>query len=255
MTVQQIFSLFFTDDSDYYVSMESFKRSMVKLAMKFGGQIDFNELTKIAQHFDINNDGRVSKVEFKLYCLNIPSIAWKAAKKRMESVGGVNELRKLSEKMRPAARSRTEEATSRLKIKRRRSLMIEAPSESDYIPCGPEVFRSTKLYWKTNTSVDVRLFYCEPLDIMTMQMFENSEGKKEDVHVDIPNIYVFRSACEVDRVVKSAEFEESLEGAFLREGVRNKEEASVVRETAVWEVVGRYLLARLEVIIPSCYKI
>mmetsp|Transcript_24957 Transcript_24957/g.57656 ORF Transcript_24957/g.57656 Transcript_24957/m.57656 type:complete len:100 (+) Transcript_24957:4298-4597(+) len=78
MTVQQIFSLFFTDDSDYYVSMESFKRSMVKLAMKFGGQIDFNELTKIAQHFDINNDGRVSKVEFKLYCLNIPSIAWKA---------------------------------------------------------------------------------------------------------------------------------------------------------------------------------
>mmetsp|Transcript_24961 Transcript_24961/g.57671 ORF Transcript_24961/g.57671 Transcript_24961/m.57671 type:complete len:200 (+) Transcript_24961:4257-4856(+) len=199
MTVQQIFSLFFTDDSDYYVSMESFKRSMVKLAMKFGGQIDFNELTKIAQHFDINNDGRVSKVEFKLYCLNIPSIAWKA--------------------------------------------------------CGPEVFRSTKLYWKTNTSVDVRLFYCEPLDIMTMQMFENSEGKKEDVHVDIPNIYVFRSACEVDRVVKSAEFEESLEGAFLREGVRNKEEASVVRETAVWEVVGRYLLARLEVIIPSCYKI
>jgi len=44
-----------------------------------------------------------------------------------------------------------------------------------------------------------------------------------------------------------AELEESLEGAFMRAGVRDKEEVAIVMDTAVWQVIGRNLLARLEV--------
>jgi len=243
MSVEDIFSFFFSDRVKHYVSIENFRSGIVRIAIKLGRSIDIKKINEIAKNFDINGDGEVSIVEFKLYCFNIPSIAWKAAKRRMENIGSINELRKISKKMRAVARVKAEEAKGRMR--RKSPLMLER--DDGRIPCGSEVFRSTKIFWKTNTSVDVRMFYCEPLDIVTMQMFDQSDKGTPE----IPNIYVFKSTCDVGRVIKSAEFEESLEGAFMRAGVRDKEEAAVVTDTAVWQVIGRYLLARLEVTFPK----
>ena len=52
-------------------------------------------------------------------------------------------------------------------------------------------------------------------------------------------------------MIKSTELEESLKGSFMRAGVRDKEEVAVVMDLAVWQVIGRYLLARLEVTFPK----
>mmetsp|Transcript_30930 Transcript_30930/g.61233 ORF Transcript_30930/g.61233 Transcript_30930/m.61233 type:complete len:105 (+) Transcript_30930:94-408(+) len=98
MSVEGMFSFFFSNRVKHYVSIENFRSSIVRIAIKLRRSIDIKKINEIAKNFDINGDEEVFIGEFKLYCFNIPSIVWKATKRRMENIGSINEIRKISKK-------------------------------------------------------------------------------------------------------------------------------------------------------------
>ena len=49
------------------------------------------------------------------------------------------------------------------------------------------MFRDTKLFWRTNTTVEVRLYYQKELDAISIQIFNQTEDR------EMPILYVRKS--------------------------------------------------------------
>eukprot|EP00804_Cyclotella_cryptica_P022866 CCRYP_005063-RA/>CCRYP_005063-RA protein AED:0.33 eAED:0.32 QI:0/-1/0/1/-1/1/1/0/409 len=124
------------------------------------------DLDAIAEKFDIDNDGFISMYEFQRYCYHeVPSVAWKAERHRMQ-----NNARK------------SEDNDESVSVK---DLQYSS---------GPECHRTSKLFWKINLLADIVLRYCEELDVISLQIF--SISAKEDYKT----LYVNKRSCAIDQV-------------------------------------------------------
>ena len=103
--------------------------------------------------------------------------------------------------------------------------------EDSLIPVGEQCFRTSKLFWRTNTTVEIRLYNCKELDVLTMQIYDETN------HKEMSPLYICKSRCETN--------------------LQNQHQATTSTGTPVAEtdsetmgvaddVIGKYLVARLK---------
>jgi len=99
--------------------------------------------------------------------------------------------------------------------------------------------KTTKLFWRTNTTVDVRLYYCSELDIISIQVFNQTEDK------EMPTLHVMKS--EIEANCSKEKLEEEIKVAIQTADTREKGQSDLIRERTEWEFFTSYLLARLKI--------
>jgi len=212
ITLDKLFS-HFQGESSYegHITAQGFWDALGKLADSMF-MVSEEEMKEIVKKFDVNGDGMISLAEFKAYCLfQIPGVAWKAERQRLESSGEILQI------------------TAGLKEGFQRG-------EIKIYPCGDEVYRASKLFWQKNISVEMELFYCAPMDVVTVRLSNLSNG---DI---LPLLYVKKSECKVANKVKA-------EDVFLPtqvSGVQLTENESLGQIKEEWLLIGKYILARLK---------
>ena len=209
-SVDKIFSLLGKREEDA-VPKHSFVEGLVMLGYE-GDQASKDELLKyVVNRFDSNRDGMVSLAEFRRFCLSISSVAWKAERHRLE------------EAPRDGTACGSAITENRFDVK---DIMYAV---------GPEVFKTSKLFWKHGISVDISLRYCSDLDIITMQ-FKDAESREQ-----YNTLFVRKSDCAVDREALN----EAAALAVQTSDETSDESETLIRKKIEWEFFANYLLTRL----------
>ena len=202
LCADRIFS-FFTQDGELEITRESFLEALEKLGNTIIVLSD-DELKDLVKKFDTgesslqlsavhvvlsylqypssshtvvlytfsnpsitDGDGRISIAEFKEYCHKIPSLAWKAERQRLERSGMMQKLQAHSSRK-----------------------FSGLAKEENLVAVGEQCFRTSKLFWRTNTTVEIRLYYCRELDMLTMQIYDETN------HKEMSPLYICKSRCE-----------------------------------------------------------
>jgi hypothetical protein len=205
MTTEQIFSFFNGGNPNTTeITKESFLSSIEKFGQSF--TVTDKELSELVKKFDKNNDNHISLVEFQNYCYHeIQSIAWKAERTRLEKNG---EMKKLKAQL----------------SRQFSGIVIHENS------CGIEVFRSSKLFWKTNNTVEIRYFFTNKLNIITMQMYSQAIEK------ELPCLFICKN-----KVEKEMSSRTKSKGA----------EDAIDEDDNSWEAIAKELTARLKIYEPT----
>ena len=170
------------------------------------------ELDELVAQFDTDGDGLISLDEFRTYCYyKIPSLAWKAERQRLEQSGEMDILK--------ARLSRRLSETSKVQV-----------------PCGPEIYHSSKLFWRTQANVRIHMFYCEEMDIITIQLC------KESSNTELSPIYVRKMDC----MINKSELDEVLLTAVQTSDIRSEGEKMRLRQKVELEFYAKFLLARIQ---------
>jgi hypothetical protein len=223
LQVTKLFN-YFTDSKESMTKQE-FMNGISRL-----GNIEMNEdeVDEIVAKFDIDHDGTISMAEFKVYCYyEIPSVAWKAERKRVEASGEMDKLKSI-------IAGHAHHSDDEDEVTGRQT--IEEEDESIMYGAGEMVFKTTKLFWRTNTTVDVYLFYQEHFDIITVQVFNQGEDK------EMPCLFVHKS----DLAIDSTAMEEAITNATMTSDVREAGQKEAIMKKITWEFYSNYLLARLK---------
>ena len=151
LSIEDIFSYFHGGHTGIDgISREAFVNALEKLGNKLF-VVTNKELDDLVTKFDLNDDGLISLAEFKKYCLfEIPHVAWKAERKRQEANGQIILLK------------------AKIEEERR------AKSCDTIYPCGEKVISTSKLFWKNDVTVNVSIFYCISLDVLTIQLWDTT---------------------------------------------------------------------------------
>lgn len=213
MTADDIFSFFNGGNPNTTkITKDSFLASLEKLGGTFLNMSD-DELTDIVKKFDMNEDGKISIVEFKNYCyFQIPSIAWKAERTRLEKSGEMKMLQaQLSRRFKPG-------------------------QWLDGNACGEEVYRTSKFFWKTNNNVEIRMFYNERLNVISMQLYSQASER------ELPSIYVCKNKVDHQHTRLKDDVTKALQKI---EGRTDDQE--LTRRNAMWDSIAKYLVERLKI--------
>ena len=215
MTADSIFSFFNGGNPNTtQITKESFLASIIKLedSLIF---ITAEELTNIVDKFDKNGDGEISIAEFKNYCYyEIPSVAWKAERTRLEKSGEMKMLKaQLS----------------------RRFRRVDFLDEND---CGDEVHRTSKFFWKANNNVEIRVFFTEILNVITLQIYSQTLEK------ELPSIYVCKNKVTHQHSSHKEEVRKALQK--LENLPAESAAAESAERDASWESISKYIVARLK---------
>ena len=199
MAVDKIFSYFNGGNpSVETITKEDLLNGLEKLGHKLFILTD-EELDSLVKRFDCNSDGLISLAEFQKYCFyEIPHVSWKAERARLEASGEMDKIRK--------------------KIKQGQQL--DDNNISSPVSCGDEVACTSKLFWKTNTTIQMKLYYCKPLDVITIQLYSEAGNG------GLPSLYVKKQIlCSI--------------------GMDSTSDSSVNSEGR-WDMYAKYLSSRLQ---------
>lgn len=212
MSADSIFSFFNGGNPNTtQITKESFLKAIVKLGDSLVS-ITEDEIKQIVQKFDKNEDGKISIAEFKNYCYyEIPSVAWKAERTRLEKTGEMKML------------------------KAQLSRRFKVSDESDENACGEEVFRTSKFFWKTNNNVEIRVFFTEVLNVITLQIYSQTLEK------ELPSIYVCRNKV----AFQHTSYQEEVKQAVQKKNKQTTDLQEIEKE-ASWESISKYIVARLK---------
>lgn len=194
MTTDNIFNFFNGGNSNTtHITKESFLDALKKLGETFLIASD-EELSIFLGKMDKNGDDKISMAEFKNYCYSdLSSVSWKAERNRMERSGEMEIL------------------------KAQISHEVESSDTPDQHICVKEVYHTSKIFWRTNNNVDIKLYYCLALDVITMQLFSLT------LNEELPAIYVSKNQVDLCRA-SSPKIE------------------SIVN----WDVIAKFLVTRLK---------
>ena len=104
---------------------------------------------------------------------------------------------------------------------------------------GEMVHKTTKLFWRTNTTLEIRLYFQKSLDIVSIQVFNQSEDK------EMPVLYARKS--DIESFVDAEALEEQVKVAIQTSDVRKEGQSDAIREKTEWEFYSQYILARLKI--------
>lgn len=177
------------------------------------------ELDELVIKFDTNEDDMISLDEFRNYCyFQIPSLAWKAERQRLEKSGEMEMLRN--------------RLSTRLS---RRSL--------HKMDCGKEFCNTTKLFWRTKTTLHVRMYFCSTIDIITIQMF--TEPNEEHPQKVLPPLYVRKADC----LINQDDLQQAILTALYSTGnptMLDDEKKAEIKQKVELAHYEKYLLDRLQ---------
>ena len=216
MSTENIFAFFNGGNPNTTrITKKTFLEALEKLGDTFLVVTD-EELTDLVCRFDKNCDGQISIAEFKNYCYNeIQTVPWKAERHRLEKSG---ELKKLKAQI------------------SRRFLLCDDDDDGDSNSCGDEVNVTSKFFWRTGTNLEIRLFYSLSLDVITMQMFNQTTSQ------ELPSIYVCKNKIEY----QISNLAEEINKMVQMSDTRSKDDENSVRTKSTWEFISKYLVARLK---------
>jgi hypothetical protein len=148
-----------------------FVDGLTKLGLKWK---DEAELKLITDRFHSEgNDEQISSSKIQKYCYyEVPSVAWKAERNRLEQANAAVEDGLISNSIRATRFDGIKDIVYRV---------------------GPEVYSTSKLFWRQNVSVNIKLRYSKDLDIITMQLQNTETGE------DFETLYIRKSDCIVDK--------------------------------------------------------
>jgi len=212
MTADEIFSFFNGGNPNTtHITKESFLGSIEKLGGNFLVVTD-EDLNEIISKIDKNNDGSLTLAEFKNYCYyDIQSIAWKAERTRLEKSGEMKMLQaQLSRRFKPG----------------------DSSDESD---CGEEVHQTSKFFWKTNNNVEIRLWFQDSLNVITLQLYSQT------YEIELPSIFICKNKVDHQHTKSKEDVTMSL---HKRKGCNEDLEGAA--KEATWESIAKYLVARLQ---------
>ena len=125
-----------------------------KLGLKWKDEAELKLITDRFHAEGEGNDDKISSSKIQQYCYyEVPSIAWKAERNRLEQANAAVEDDLISDSVRATRFDGIKDIVYRV---------------------GPEVFATSKLFWRQNVSLNIKLRYSKDLDIITMQL-QNSE--------------------------------------------------------------------------------
>lgn len=229
MTVTKIFSYF--TDHPAHITKQEFKEGLAKLGNGMF-TLDDGALSALIAKFDVDGDGTISIAEFKVYCYyNINTVAWKAERRRVEESGEMDRLKAIISGHEVEHVLQAAEAAHEIAGAEGGAAVAVA-----LISCGNMVYKTTKLFWRTNTTVEVRLYYAKEVDMITIQVFNQSEDR------EMPCLYVKRSSIQL----KKEAVDEAIKTAIQTSDAREKGVAAAIAEKTTWEFYAQYLLARLK---------
>ena len=170
------------------------------------------ELDELVQNFDVDNDGMISLDEFRTFCyFKIPSLAWKAERQRLEQSGEMDVLKK--------------RLSSRL-----------SNQSDNQVSCGFEFCNTSKLFWRINANVQIHMYYCKEMDVITIQ------SCKETSNNEMAPIFVRKKDCMIDK----KELDETILYALQTSGVRTEEEKIELRKKVELDYYAKFLLERMQ---------
>lgn len=148
-----------------------FVDGLTKLGLKWK---DEAELKLITDRFHSEgNDEQLSSSKIQRYCYyEVPSVAWKAERNRLEQANAAVEDGLISDSIRATRFDGIKDIVYRV---------------------GPEVHSTSKLFWRQNVSLNIKLRYSKDLDIITMQLQNSETGE------DFETLYIPKSDCIVDK--------------------------------------------------------
>jgi len=107
--------------------------------------------------------------------------------------------------------------------------------EDNLVPVGEQCFRTSKLFWRTNTTVEIRLYYCKELDMLTMQIYDETN------HKEMSPLYICRSRCEAN-----LQNEQQVTTGTSGTSTTPATETGTATMAVPDELMGKYLVARLK---------
>ncbi len=171
------------------------------------------ELDVLVDKFDKNGDGQICIDEFKNYCYyQITSVAWKAERSRLEASGEMQKIK--------ATLSRRFTATE-----------TETDGGSYKIPCGDEVYRTSKFFWKSNNNVEIRTYFTGEMNVITVQLYSQTFEK------ELPTIYVCKNKLDSQYEGLKDDVLEASTSPERQESDDNK---------ITWKLISEYIVARLQ---------
>jgi hypothetical protein len=239
MTVEKIFSYFKLqaahDPKTAEVEKGDLSREEFQIGLERLGEgflnLTFEELSELIKVFDVDGDGAISVSEFKLYCYyKIPAVCWRAERRRVEASGEMDALRAV---LNGTANShhyeQMQEDAAHHGLDKHEEKIVQ-------ISCGPIVYQTTKLFWRTNTTVDIKFYFCQPLGVITVQVFNQSEDK------EVPSLYVSIHDIEISAETTIATMKKEISAS----NAKTEEQKKKVGDDAKWTLFAEYILARLK---------
>jgi hypothetical protein len=215
MTAENIFQFFSGNPNITTVSVEKFIANLGKLGGSF---VSFSpeEIMILVKAISKNDYSVISLEEFKHYCANdIQTIPWKAERLRLEESGDME----------------------RLKAQISRKFKGDIDS---FHSCGDEVFYSSKFFWRLNANIEIRLYYCQALKVVTIHLFNQSNGE------ELPNVYLCMNR--IERKLSSIDHEvQNALKVTNGNGLYSKEELHSIEERLRWDFIAKYIVSILNI--------
>lgn len=216
MTAENIFQFFSGSPNITAVSIEKFIANLEKLGGSFVS-FSIEEIMILVKAISRIDDNTISLEEFKHYCYTkIQTIPWKAERLRLEESGDMDKLE--------------------AQISRKFTGDVDA-----FHSCGVEVFHSSKFFWRMNANLEIRLYHCQALGVLTISLFNQTSGK------ELPTLYLCMNKIErnlpsIDEAVQSAL------KATNEYCLYSKQELISLESRIRWDYIAKYLLSKLNIV-------
>ena len=181
MSVDKIFAYFKNSTSDTTdLSPEQFGEALKNLSPTIF-DLTAEEVSSLVKKFDTDGDGLVSYVEFRHYCYyEINAVCWRAERLRMEKSGAMDSME-----------AEYHEHSHHTHVD-------PTVAEEVKIEPGDKIYEGNKLYWRTNTTIHIRMYHNVEISMLCVLCWSETDDKH------FPPIFVNSDAIPVDDSVVDA---------------------------------------------------
>mmetsp|Transcript_24785 Transcript_24785/g.46611 ORF Transcript_24785/g.46611 Transcript_24785/m.46611 type:complete len:503 (+) Transcript_24785:67-1575(+) len=221
MSVDKIFAYFknsTTDNSD--LTPAQFGDALKALSPSIFDLTE-EEIHHLVSKFDTDGDGLVSYPEFRHYCYyQIKAVCWRAERLRMEKSGAMDSFE--------AEYNHTADT---------HHVDPEAAQEIKIEP-GPCIYEGNKLYWRTNTTIYIRMYHNSEISCICILCWSETDDKH------FPPIFVNSDSIPVDE----AGVDSKVAQLVSDQGKQKKQETHEnLRKQVLNNLYSDHILARLKI--------
>jgi len=221
MSVDKIFAYFKNSTSDTTdLSPEQFGDALKNLSPTIF-DLTPEEVNSLVSKFDTDGDGLVSYVEFRHYCYyEINAVCWRAERLRMEKSGAMQDME------------------AEYKHHTHHTHVDSTVAEEVKIDAGDKIYEGNKLYWRTNTTIHIRMYHNVEISMLCVLCWSETDDKH------FPPIFVNSDAIPVDDGIVDAKVAQLVSD----QGKQKKQETHEnLRKQVLNSHYSDYILARLKI--------
>lgn len=188
MTAKALFE-YFDENGDEEISPAEFRAAIKRLDQNRNiFVIADDELASLVAKFDADGDGTISMREFRHFCYNIPALAWKAERVRLQATG---------EYVSFGARSNSEMSPHPTICITRRDAAVPSSLSNHPEEGVRKLHESEKFFWRTREKLTIAIFLCSSLNVLVLRAFDEAKDHAHDMlYVDSTKVKIDDRAVE-----------------------------------------------------------